>query len=782
MNRFRGILPAEVIVPTVIVIVLSVISAMGFRGVFPDWTFASAALIGAFGAAGIMLLTKWARLVTGEALLLSFIGFVFLGAIAVGGIPTPDSFRTFFDGLIKGWAQVLSSTPPADLTPQFRVLPYTIAWGGSMLGTELARSTRIPAIPSLGPILALAVSLLVTIEDHTVALFQGAAMVVGAVLMGAVQLRLMSAGETDAVHVGSSHRSRGLTVAGIGLVLIAAAAPALGPHMPLANANQRFNLRRYQSSQFDPLLEPSPLAQIKASLQNETAGKVVFSATSRDGIQIARWPIAVGRTYDGVTWAVANENRDAAGEFRPVDSIFPKPSVDTLDRWTTVTSEIVIVDYSNLAAGRIKNVWLPSPGWPEKLTSDQPLDIRFNRITGTMALPPNGPATGLAYTVTAAIPPEGTAVEVRDARLADGTGATGDQLSPAMRSYSADILEGKDVGWSQVEAIQAKLQDGFYDAQRGNPESRSGHSSFRLNDFVHNPERIVGFEEQYAATAALIARANGIPARVVVGYRIPDDELAGRWAGGRIDVFAGDMSAWIEVDFDGFGWLPFDVTPPRNRNPQVLQTGVTERQVAAPNPPQPPPPPSLSPQVKQSQDIEKLKQVDKPKESGGTGGGIPLRLIAPGAAVAGPVLLLLLLAVVVSTLKSKRSRRRRHLGSPSRRVAGAWQETVDRLGEDGVHVPLTATPMELADGLVAQHHLAADLLPAVRSLASEVSRAAYHPEPAAEDQADRAWKNSDEVIRSVLAHRGRLTKLRVRFDPRPLMRTDPTREPEESRA
>src|SRR5690606_8481760 len=102
----------------------------------------------------------------------------------------------------------------------------------------------------------------------------------------------------------------------------------------------------------------------------------------------------------------------------------------------------------------------------------------------------------------------------------------------------------------QVEAIRSRLVDtGAYDSRADSPTARPGHYLGRLAEFVDDPERIVGFEEQYAATAALLARSEGLPTRIVVGFRVPDDELAERTKtgpdGATVTYLADDINAWI---------------------------------------------------------------------------------------------------------------------------------------------------------------------------------------------------------------------------------------------
>ncbi|MEM9463986.1 MAG: transglutaminaseTgpA domain-containing protein [Actinomycetota bacterium] len=765
-------LSAETLLPTAVVAAMAVIAAMGFRGIFPDWTFATAAVIGAVGAAAVMLIARWARLVVGEAILLSLVGFVLLGAIAAAGIPTPDAFATFFDGLINGWAEVLSSSPPADLTAEFRVLPFTIAWVGSMLGTEMIRSTRVPGLPALGPVVALAVSLLVTVEDRSVALFQGAAMAVGTVVLGWIQQRLRR--RDDTYDEGpTARRSSGLTAAGILLVVIAAVSPVLGPRMPLAEANERFDLRRYQTSPFDPLAAPSPLVQVKAYLQEQNADRVVFRATA--DVPINRWSLAVHHVYDGVTWAVADARFDAPAEFRQVDSVFPAPTVGTVDGWESVRAEVEIIDLGVLSRGALETYWIPSPGWPLSYEADDPLDVRFNARTGTIAVP-SGPSPGIRYSIAAAVPPTESEVALRGAELGlDPLGiALPAGLPPQLRNFAGDVLEGADVGWEQVDALQSRFVDtGRYDSREGSSSARPGHAAFRIGEFLDDPEIVVGFEEQYAAAAAVIARSAEIPARVVVGFRIPDDETDERWQGGTADIVAEDISAWIEVFFEDVGWLPFDVTPPRDREPDDIPTGTSEREVAIPNPPPPPPPAELPPRFEEEEEFDEVETDDEEEaESDGALGGLDIDWRVAGATGI-PLVLIVGGVMLIVMLKARRRRRRRTRGPAAQRVAGAWYEFLDRTREFGLTQPSTATPSEFARGLDAAGAIEPGAAAELLRLARRADEAAYHPSPPDDDAAAQAWTAYDGLVAAVGSGKGVIRRLRARIDPRPLLQRDP---------
>ena len=209
----------------------------------------------------------------------------------------------------------------------------------------------------------------------------------------------------------------------------------------------------------------------------------------------------------------------------------------------------------------------------------------MNLGTGTVALP-GGVADGLTYDVRSAVAPEVTEEQLRDAT--DHPVDRSEELEllpPPVRNLAADLVEGRDAGWDQMAAIRdAFVNGGFYDAT---PDTPPGHSYGRIATMLEDPARVVGFEEQYAAAAAVMAQVAGLPVRVVVGYELPADA----WRNGAAEVTANDISAWVELDAGELGWVPVDVTPDRSRAPDPEAQGATTQEIAIPNPPPPPPPP-----------------------------------------------------------------------------------------------------------------------------------------------------------------------------------------------
>ncbi len=758
-RRPRRVIGRYVAVAVGIVAAMSVIAAIGFRSTLSGWGFVSSAAIGALGASAIVVVARQRRLLLGESVAMSAIGFVVLGGVAVGGLPTPGAYGAFARGLVDGWADLLSSAPPADLTEQFRALPFTVAWLAAAIGGEIARSSRRPGLPAIGPILALALSLLFTVEERWLALLQGAGILAGTLLLITAQQRLVrqrivaSADEFDAGAV-TANRTR-LMLGAVVVVGAVVAAPLVGPHLPLAAANERFDLRRYQVPPFDPLAIPSPLAQVKASLKDERKDDVVFTVSG--DTPITRWPVAVLTAYDGVVWTVADPERDPdADEFVPVDTQLPQLAQPLPDGTNTVRHTVEIKD--------LGGSFLPLAGIATRLALPADLDPRMNLETGTIALP-HGVPDGLAYTVESDVAPE-----VTEAQLLAATIAPIDRkeelelLPPTVLRLAADLIEGRERGWEQMAAIRDEFVDhGYYDAT---PDTPPGHSYGRIESMLEDPERIVGFEEQYAAAAAVMAEVAELPVRVVVGYEVPAES----WQGGTAEVTANDISAWVELDAGELGWVPVDVTPDRSRVPDPEAQGATTEQIAIPNPPPPPPPPpNVEPPRQQDEETDDAELEPISHTFGDGGGWAPW--VAVGAGVAAvPILLLLLFALVVVSWKALRRQRRRAGSSPTGRIAGAWAEAIDRCTEAGAPPLTDVTPLERV-GAYTQVDLALEPVERdLRRLATQVDRATYAATPPGDELAAEAWRCSDHVATGLRAGRPVRQRLRMQLDPRPLRR------------
>lgn len=121
-------------------------------------------------------------------------------------------------------------------------------------------------------------------------------------------------------------------------------------------------------------------------------------------------------------------------------------------------------------------------------------------------------------------------------------------VSDLARSITAD----QNSPYDKAKAVS----DYFTDGKHGfsyNLRTVAKDNRGALVSFLQNKQ---GFCQQYAAAAAVLMRAAGLPSRVVIGYthRQPDTN-------GVFTVLTSDAHAWVEVYFSGIGWIPFDPTP-----------------------------------------------------------------------------------------------------------------------------------------------------------------------------------------------------------------------------
>ncbi len=767
-RRPPAAVPVRFLLGLVVVAILSAITAVGFRGALAGWSFMIGAAVAAVAASVVVFAARRYRLLLGESVALSLLLFFLLGPIATAGLPTPAAFGSFLSGIVDGWADLLSSIPPADVTPELRVLPYVVAWMSALVGGEILRRDSVPVLPITGPILGLGITLLMTVENDSIALFQGAALGLGAIVLGVAGLLLpVAASDTETVagtldfstSTGGRSRPRSLALSVALLSVVGLAAPALGPRLPLAGANERFDLRQYQDRPWDPLDEPSPLVTLKASLKEANRDEVVFRVTSDEPIE--RFTVAVLASYNGTVWAVADEDGDAPAEFVPVDSRFPMVDGAAADAVAPLSYEIEIA--------ALTGPWVPVAGSPLEADTNG-IELRLNRATGTVARP-DGLAEGFVYEMTSLPRPELSNSEKRRATaISNDEEAELDLVPPRIRNLAGDIFEGIDAGSRRaVELSTVFSTEGFYDQSDA---ARPGHSLARIDEFLEDPTRIVGYGEQYAGAAAVLARVGGLPSRVVVGYKIE----AGRYTNGTAEVRADDIEAWIEIETVEHGWIPFDVTPDRAREPEQEELGVTIKDVAIPNPPPPPPPrPELRPpsQLEESEEEADEEEEEDGDETSalGTGWGAVAK-VATGVVV-GPIVVLSFLGAGVVAAKLLRARRRRRRHDSAEQIAGAWRELVDRYHEAGVRHLDVSTPTESVKVYLRDEQSAAEEASSLIDLAAKVDRAAFHPVAPSEDDAADAWQACDAAVGQLYAKRNRRERLWMRTDPRPLFRPDP---------
>jgi Transglutaminase-like superfamily len=114
------------------------------------------------------------------------------------------------------------------------------------------------------------------------------------------------------------------------------------------------------------------------------------------------------------------------------------------------------------------------------------------------------------------------------------------------------LAAGARIQWEVVARVHRYLLDGGRFRYTTNPPPAG---PYPLVDFLLRDH--AGYCQHFAGAAALLLRLAGVPARVVVGFA-----TGVRQRDGRFEVRDVDAHAWIEVYFQGYGWVAFNPTPP----------------------------------------------------------------------------------------------------------------------------------------------------------------------------------------------------------------------------
>jgi transglutaminase-like putative cysteine protease len=698
-------------------------TALPYLSFFSGLDFLIALLVAAGGGVLTAGLAGARHLRTLPTLVACLLAFLPVAVFAAGhstlrhGVPTWDTLRGLGTGLTSGWARMLSVTLPADATPELVFTPALLTWIAATVSATLVVRTRSLLAPAVPPLLTFAAALLFT-AGHPL----GGFVPVGAFLVSVLTLVLARAGAADpAARIADARAAWGRFAFGVPVVLVAAAAGLAGMHyLPLATGQHRFDPRTVLPVQLDIGDTISPLATLKSQLRAPAHDLFTVRFTG-DPAGVDRVRTAALDDYDGALWA-AHDRFLLAGKSLPAGDNLTAPRQVSL----------------SVRISGLSGPYLPEAGEPVRTTAPR---VGYSAQSGVLAT--DAPTlSGLGYDLVAqvgrkdglehAVP---AADDGHDSALPPG-------LPPELQEQAAALAGAVDEPWAKLMALQERLRRLPYSL-----DARPGHSYDALRRlFGANPADQVGYAEQFAAAFAVLARSQGFPTRVAVGYLLNPARLKD----GTYTVTSADAHAWPEVHLAGYGWVAFDPTDP------LRHGGVA--------PKQPDTPPAGNTANDRPDDHGKASQVgvdpNLPKLDGGRLSVLDWALIV----LIGLGALMLLTPIAVAVEKVRRRRARRS-GSRAARITGAWQETTDRLTENGIRVSASSTAGEVA-------HQAGEVLGeragAVALLAPLVTAAVYSPAEPDDTAVAEAWGLDARLRRELRGTRGPFVALRAWFDPRPL--------------
>jgi len=738
-----------------VVALLVIVAVTGFGPVWGGAGFA----VAAGGALVLGLALAWwgARyrlglLTLAAATIVTYVlagGALALSSTTVFGIlPTLATLRGLLLGAVSSWKDLVTAATPLSAFPELLVVPFLATLVLSVLAGSFALRARRPAWALVPTGVLLIGVILLGSSEPAVPVTQG--LVFAVVALAWMSWRTAGARNAatsvslDGVDVTQSPllRRRRMVRAAALLVaaglLTAAIAPVVAPD----------TLRRVLRDEIVPPLDlhdyPSPLVAFRKYVRDE-ADDVLFTVKGLPAGERLR--LATLDAYTGTVLDVAGgTSASGSGTFGRVGSTLPGVTAGSS---TDLTVEV----------GTYQGVWVPDAGQPSSIefagarAQDLASTLNYNPV-GASALVTAGLTTGDRYTVATTLAP------ARSAKDLAGTAFATVQLPapnrvPESVSATADVFVGQvTTPVDQVENLREALTSGgvFSNGLDGEPTSRAGHGADRI-DTLLTGDQMVGDDEQYAVAMTLMARQLGIPARVVMGFYPGEDAPA---SGQPYEVRGADVHAWVEVAFEGVGWVPFDAvpdkdTPPQNQDPRS-QSEPQPQQLQQPPPPE-------EPAVAPSQPVPDAAD-DKQDNSRSSDWG---RYVGIAAAVVIPLAVLILPFVLIAMIKTRRRDRRRRDGQPADRISGGWSEVLDSALDLGMPLRGGGTRRESGARL-------AELTPALGSvaLAARADAGVFGPGDPTEAEIVAYWLEVDLVVRGLSGSVGRWRRARARFSLRSL--------------
>jgi transglutaminase-like putative cysteine protease len=159
------------------------------------------------------------------------------------------------------------------------------------------------------------------------------------------------------------------------------------------------------------------------------------------------------------------------------------------------------------------------------------------------------------YSVTSWTP-EPTAADLRMAspllptELADRYLALPETVPRRVTQLAQHVIESAENRYDQARAIETFLRAYPYTLDVPEPPNQRDLVDYFLFDLQK------GYCDYYASAMVVMARAVGIPARFATGYSQGEyDQAEGRWV-----VTESNGHSWVEIYFDGIGWVEFEPT------------------------------------------------------------------------------------------------------------------------------------------------------------------------------------------------------------------------------
>jgi transglutaminase-like putative cysteine protease len=655
------------------------------------------------------------------ALVTTLLGSLVLGAMTIANEAGNVSMSSLVGGLVEGIGMILGAVVPAPVNAETITAGILLTAYGALVGCLLV-TTFIPASSVAPAVLVFLGGLMLTQGSLWSALPFAAAFVVSvvgalALMPAAKQLNKIEDGAEFATVETAPRPGRKMrfSLVVVGSLIVALGASLLGPLSGIGSIRPPFDPHKKENFRPDTDLDGDDAVSLATKWQTLRREEPIdlFTVTGPNIPRAVNW--VINGKFDGVSWSSLTTFDTIGADGIPYEGPGPKLTIEGATGF-----EI---------GSNLPGPWLPATYRPTDVTGtparadkegtvvagdDKAADKVYSVDFRALAMKSLAP---LATVAPVDQPEFGTLREVPS------------DFPDDMRFFATAVMAGASAPYDKVQALSDTLTAAPYQEQVDSIQNKLDMASLR--DVVLGGRK--GTQAQFATAFAMLARSQGFPTRIVVGYAL-------KGKGNSRRVMSTDVLIYPEVWFDKIGWVPFaagprDVArgvpvlrkfkPPKDDKPEPSPTPTPTPDEPSPTPT---PTPSEEPEP-QSQSPAILRYV------------VPLGL----------VLLLMAWPVLVAWRRGK-VRASYRADDPDSEVSGAWAYTrgaTRRMGQ-----PL--------DDAVSAATYASDpnSPPKLAGLATAVEAAMYAPEHLDPQSAEQAWNLADDVVAGTVKSASFTRKLR----------------------
>lgn len=539
----------------------------------------------------------------------------------------------------------------------------------------------------------------------------------------------------------SALRSLSLGAVRLGAVAVAVAlvVAAVVPHFPTRYLTE--GLGRTSGSGGEGTVGFSTTLDLTRSLNNSDRSPILKYTTT--GIALAPLRVLATSYYTRGEWLVAGRSGATPAQVQPL----PPPSQRH--------DYVMQVSNNTLAPPR-----LAAP-YPVVSAETDGSSWRFDTVTRDVIV--NRPVE--SYTVTyadlAPLP-----AQLREAGPPNSPDITEDDLRlPAgdaefLRRWAASVTAGADNAFDKAIAIQDQLRDQnryTYSLDVGGDVlDQNGRPLDPIRKFYTTRR---GYCVQFATAMIMMARAEGIPARMAIGF------LPGRRVDNAYQVIASDAHSWPELYFQGYGWIRFEPTPgSRSGSPPAytvapvgpVPTGVGREASAT----------GAAPSVQANPNRGEADREASTGTAATTSGWSDLLTGRSLVTVVTILVILLALFLMPLTAWVARLRRRRRAATRQEIVEIEWESLISRFDDLGLTTPAGATLRSARKSYISEGHLDQEHRSAMQRVTTTLERSRYdRPERTTPEDLEALHRDIRTVRRQVTATRSLRTRLRSFFWP-----------------